>query len=89
LSLDLLVPGCMIRLGSLVILDLLDWFNFATKLLAVKFCVEVDLNVLTMLFEVLGVSTKLYRLALFDLELWFVCLLKLLLLLLLFLISLL
>jgi hypothetical protein len=31
---------------------------------------DVYLNVLTMLFEFFGVSDKLYRLALFDLELW-------------------
>ena len=67
-SLDRLVPGCIINVGSLVIFDLLDRFNFATKLSAVKFCVDVDLNVLTMLLLVLGVSARLYRLALFDLD---------------------
>ena len=53
-------------------LDLLDRFNLATKLCAVKFCVDVDLNVLTKLVVFfVGVSDKLYRLALFDLdEVW-------------------
>ena len=46
-SLDLLVPGCIISVGSLACLWWLACcrFSFATKLSALKFCIEVDLNV--------------------------------------------